>query len=132
MNKYDDIINLPHHVSKIRLPMTLYNRAAQFAPFAALTGYDDAIEEVGRITSKKIELDEELKSILNENIKIINDNIKEKPEASITYFVPDSKKIGGSYKTINCNIKRIDEINKFIILTDNTKISIDDLLNIIL
>lgn len=131
MNKYNDIINLPHHVSNTRKPMTLHNRAAQFAPFAALKGYDSAIKEEARITSKKIELDEELKTIINENIKLINNNIKEKPKVMITYFIPDNKKTGGSYETIICNVKKIDNVNKFIVLTDNKKIDFDNLLNIV-
>ena len=131
MNKYYDIINLPHHVSNTRKPMTLHNRAAQFAPFAALKGYDSAIKEEARITSKKIELDEELKTIINENIKLINNNIKEKPKVMITYFIPDNKKTGGSYETIICNVKKIDNVNKFIVLTDNKKIDFDNLLNIV-
>ena len=131
MNKYNDIINLPHHVSNTRKPMTLHNRAAQFAPFAALKGYDSAIEEESRITSKKIELDEELKTIINENIKLINNNIKENPKVMITYFIPDNKKIGGSYETIICNVKKIDNVNKFIVLTDNKRINFDNLLNIV-
>ena len=92
MNKYEDIINLPHHVSKTRKPMSLYNRAAQFAPFAALTGYDDAIKETSRITEQRIELSEELKNMLNQKIKLISENIKLQPKVSITYFVPDNKK----------------------------------------
>ena len=131
MNKYNDIINLLHHVSNTRKPMTLHNRAAQFAPFAALKGYDSAIEEESRITSKKIELDEELKTIINENIKLINNNIKENPKVMITYFIPDNKKIGGSYETIICNVKKIDNVNKFIVLTDNKRINFDNLLNIV-
>ncbi len=131
MNKYNDIINLLHHVSNTRKPMTLHNRAAQFAPFAALKGYDSAIKEEARITSKKIELDEELKTIINENIKLINNNIKENPKVMITYFIPDNKKIGGSYETIICNVKKIDNVNKFIVLTDNKRINFDNLLNIV-
>lgn len=110
MNKYEDIINLPHHVSKTRKPMSLYNRAAQFAPFAALTGYDDAIKETSRITEQRIELSEELKNMLNQKIKLISENIKLQPKVSITYFVPDNKKSGGVYKTISGNVRRIDEI----------------------
>lgn len=131
MNKYNDIINLPHHVSNTRKPMTLHNRAAQFAPFAALKGYDSAIKEEAMTTSKKIELDEELKTIINENIKLINNNIKEKPKVIITYFIPDNKKTGGSYETIIGNVKRIDNVNKFIVLTDNKRINFDNLLNIV-
>lgn len=132
MNKYEDIINLPHHVSKTRKPMSLYNRAAQFAPFAALTGYDDAIKETSRITEQRIELSEELKNMLNQKIKLISENIKLQPKVSITYFVPDNKKSGGVYKTISGNVKRIDEVEKCIIFTNKLKIKVSDLLNIVL
>ena len=132
MNKYKDIINLPHHVSKTRNPMSLYNRAAQFAPFAALTGYDDAIKETARLTEQKIELSDELKNMLNQKIKLIIENIKLQPEVVITYFVHDNKKSGGVYKTISGNVKRIDEVEKCIIFTNKLKIKVSDLLNIVL
>lgn len=132
MNKYDNIINLPHHVSKTRKPMSLYNRAAQFAPFAALTGYDDAIKETARLTEQKIELSDELKNMLNQKIKLIIENIKLQPEVVITYFVHDNKKSGGVYKTISGNVKRIDEVEKCIIFTNKLKIKVSDMLNIVL
>ena len=132
MNKYDNIINLPHHVSKIRKPMSLYNRAAQFAPFAALTGYDDAIKETARLTEERIELSDELKNMLNQKIKLIIENIKLQPEVAITYYVPDNKKSGGVYKTISGNVKRIDEVEKCIIFTNKLKIKVSDMLNIVL
>lgn len=132
MNKYKDIINLPHHASKTRKPMSLYNRAAQFAPFAALTGYDDAIKETARLTEQKIELSDELKNMLNQKIKLIIENIKLQPEVVITYFVHDNKKSGGVYKTISGNVKRIDEVEKCIIFTNKLKIKVSDLLNIVL
>ena len=132
MNKYKDIINLPHHASKTRKPMSLYNRAAQFAPFAALTGYDDAIKETARLTEERIELSDELKNMLNQKIKLIIENIKLQPEVVITYFVHDNKKSGGVYKTISGNVKRIDEVEKCIIFTNKLKIKVSDLLNIVL
>lgn len=132
MNKYDNIINLPHHVSKTRKPMSLYNRAAQFAPFAALTGYDDAIKETARLTEERIELSDELKNMLNQKIKLIIENIKLQPEVAITYYVPDNKKSGGVYKTISGNVKRIDEVEKCIIFTNKLKIKVSDMLNIVL
>ena len=132
MNKYKDIINLPHHVSNTRKPMSLYNRAAQFAPFAALTGYDDAIKETARLTEERIELSDELKNMLNQKIKLIIENIKLQPEVVITYFVHDNKKSGGVYKTISGNVKRIDEVEKCIIFTNKLKIKVSDLLNIVL
>lgn len=130
MNKYKDIINLPHHVSKTRKPMSLYNRAAQFAPFAALTGYDDAIKETARLTEERIELSDELKNMLNQKIKLIIENIKLQPEVAITYYVPDNKKSGGVYKTISGNVKRIDEVEKCIIFTNKLKIFFSDIISI--
>ena len=130
MNKYNDIINLPHHTSKTRKPMSLYNRAAQFAPFAALTGYDDAIKETARLTEQKIELSDELKNMLNQKIKLIIENIKLQPEVVITYFVHDNKKSGGVYKTISGNVKRIDEVEKCIIFTNKLKIFFSDIISI--
>lgn len=97
MSNYDDIINLPHHVSSTREPMTLYNRASQFAPFSALTGYDEEIKETARLTDRKIELDEDTKNILNQKIIFLFNQINLKPKVNITYFVPDNKKNGGIY-----------------------------------
>ena len=96
-NKYDDIINLPHHISKKHPQMTLEARAAQFAPFAALTGYDDEIRETARLTNRRIDLDEEAKSILDNKIKIILEQISQRPTVSLTYFIPDLKKDGGKF-----------------------------------
>ena len=130
MNKYKDIINLPHHVSKNHPRMSLNNRSAQFAPFSALTGYSEKIKETARITDKKIELDEALKTVINNRLQIIKENIKSVPQVTITYFIKDQRKSGGSYKTIITNIKKIDEVNKIFILTNNEKIQIDDIINI--
>ena len=130
MNKYRDIINLPHHVSKNHPRMSLNNRSAQFAPFSALTGYSEKIKETARITDKKIELDEGLKTVINNRLQIIKENIKSVPQVTITYFIKDQRKSGGSYKTIITNIKKIDEVNKIFILTNNEKIQIDDIINI--
>ncbi len=130
MNKYDDIINLPHHVSKTRKLMTLYSRAAQFAPFAALTGYDDAIKETARLVDQRIELSDELKNVLNQKIKFISENIKSQPKVTITYFVSDNRKNGGIYKTVSGNVRRIDEVEKCLILTNKSKVFFDDILSI--
>ena len=130
MNKYKDIINLPHHVSKNHPRMSLNNRSAQFAPFSALTGYSEKIKETARITDKKIELDEALKTVINNRLQIIKENIKSVPQVTITYFIKDQRKSGGSYKTVITNIKKIDEVNKIFILTNNEKIQIDDIINI--
>lgn len=110
--------------------MSLNNRSAQFAPFSALTGYSEKIKETARITDKKIELDEGLKTVINNRLQIIKENIKSVPQVTITYFIKDQRKSGGSYKTVITNIKKIDEVNKIFILTNNEKIQIDDIINI--
>ena len=131
MNNYDDIINMPHHVSKIRKPMSLQNRSAQFAPFSALTTYDEKVREVARETSKKIELDDGIKLMLNEKLCLIKNDIKLRPKVTITYFVRDNRKENrGRYKTITLNAKVVDEVYKRIILIDNTIISFDNIIDI--
>ena len=131
MNNYDDIINMPHHVSKTRKPMSLQNRSAQFAPFSALTGYDEKIKEVERETSKKIELDDGIKLMLNEKLCLIKNDIKLRPRVTITYFVKDTKKENrGSYKTITGNVRVVNEVDREIILVDNIRISFDNIVNI--
>ena len=130
MNNYSDIINLPHHTSTRHKRMSIEARAAQFAPFAALNGYGDAIIETARITNSKIELSEEMKQIINEKLTIINNHIKELPQVTITYFIKDLLKKGGTYTTITANIKHIDLIYNTIILTNKKKINIQDIINI--
>ena len=124
-DNYNDIINNPHHTSKTRKRMSQSNRAAQFAPFAALTGYDAAIGEASRITETTIELDDKPKEILNMKLSLLKNHIKDRPYVTITYFVPDPKKDGGAYVDYNGNIRVIDEIKHSIIFTDRTTISID-------
>ena len=131
LNKnYDDIINLPHHVSTKHPQMSLEARSAQFAPFAALTGYDDAIEETGRLTTDKIDLDEEIKNKINEKIKIIKNNLSSYPKVSIKYFIPDIKKEGGCYRQVLGLVKKIDEYKQIIVLDDNTAIPITEIIDI--
>ncbi len=130
-SKYDDIINLPHYVSKRHSPMSIEARAAQFAPFAALTGHSDAIKETVRLTDERIEIDEELKTIIDNKLQMIQEKISLKPEVSITYFMPDKKKEGGEYVTVVGNIKKIDNYNQTIIFTDNTIIPINEIIEII-
>ena len=130
MGKYDDIINLPHHVSKTRPKMSLEQRSAQFAPFSALTGYEDEIAETGRLVDGRLDLDEEMKQILDIKLQKITDNIKEQPKATITYFVPDNKKDGGKYVTDTGKIKKIDKYKNVIILVDGTEIPINDVVDI--
>lgn len=130
MNNYDDIINLGHHVSSKRAQMSLENRAAQFAPFSALTGHSDSIKETGRLTNRKIELDEDEKIILNIKLQILNENLKNKPEVTITYFIKDKQKNGGIYKEVTGIIKKINIYEQEILLEDKTKILLDNVFDI--
>ena len=132
MGKYDDIINLPHHISKKHPQMSLEARAAQFAPFAALTGYDDAVKETARLTNERIDLDEEAKMMLDAKLQVIREQLSEKPLVTITYFVPDAKKDGGKYVTINGNVKKIDDYKHLIILDNSVEIPIDEIIDITL
>ena len=127
---YEDILNLPHHVSKTRPQMSMLDRAAQFSPFAALTGYDAAIKETGRLTDEKIEMDEDRKTALDMKQTYLIEMLDEQPEISITYFLPDTKKSGGAYVTVTGNLKRFDEYERLLILTDGKKIPMDDIADI--
>lgn len=125
--KYDDIINLPHHVSEKHPQMSLHDRAAQFSPFAALTGYDDAVKETARLTDTIFELDEDEKSILDEKLKR---GLENKDEISVTYFIKDSKKEGGSYNTVSGRVKKIDEYLRTLVLNSGEEIPIDNIYDI--
>lgn len=127
---YADIINLPQHELTTRQRMPLINRAASFSPFAALTGYDEAVKETARLTDQRIDLDEGSKEIPNDKLRIAVDQIEEQPEISITYFLPDKKKSGGAYVTVKDVIKRIDEYERLVIFTDKSSIPIDDIYRI--
>ena len=123
--KYEDIINLPHPVSNKHRPMPVEDRAAQFAPFAALTGHQAAIEETARITDERIELDEEVKEHLNMRIqKLLAEPGR---EVGIVYYVPDGRKSGGSYVTRAGVVKKIDEYQKILVLEDGSRIPLDDI-----
>lgn len=128
--QYDDIINLPHHISKKHPQMSLYARSAQFAPFAALTGYEEAVKETARETNERIDIEDELKSILDGKLQIILEQIKNHPEISITYFIADSKKNGGEYVTVTGLVKKVDLYNQYIYLIDNTEIPINEIIDI--
>lgn len=130
MGKYDDIINLPHHVSRTRQQMSLYDRAAQFSPFAALTGHKEAIGETARLTECYIELDDGAKAELNSKLNIISNYIKENPSILITYFQPDELKEGGEYVTVSGQVKKTDNYEKKIIMFDGLQIPFDALLKI--
>lgn len=128
--KYDDIINLPHHVSKKHKQMSLENRSAQFAPFAALTGFGDEIIETGRSTDERIEINDELKEILDNKLQNIQRKIHERPKATIRYFIQDKNKSGGKYVDVTGNVIKIDEYRQEIILEDKNKIPIGDIVDI--
>ena len=130
ISEYDDIIDLAHPVSHKHPRMPVSDRAAQFSPFAALTGYEDAIAETGRVTGKKHELSEEAKTVLDEKLRIIMSLNEETPALEITYFVADRKKSGGSYVTVIGRIKRIDGYSHNVIMEDKTRIPIDDIFEI--
>lgn len=126
---YSDIINLPHHQSKTRPHMSNYNRAAQFAPFAALTGHSEAIDETARLTDSKIELDEYQKVELNDKLLFLV-NSESKEDVFITYFVPDDKKSGGAYITKMGIVAKIREYEKDVVFEDGTEVPIDDIVAI--
>lgn len=127
---YDDIIHLPHHVSATHPHMSAIDRAAQFSPFAALTGYDAAIKETARLTDKRVELDESMKEALSNNLQMIADRLKEHPEIAITYFQPDAKKNGGAYVTVINTVKKIDVYKRIVVLTDGIVIPVDEIISI--
>ena len=122
---YDDILHMPHHVSAKHPRMDAIDRAAQFSPFAALTGYDDAVEETARLTDTRLELSEDMKTILNEKMQMILDNAENEPIVTITYFVPDKRKAGGAYVDVSGIVEKIDEYERCIIMNDETKIPIE-------
>ena len=130
MNQYEDIINLPHHVSPTRPQMPMSDRAAQFAPFAALTGYDAAIKETVRLTDEKIELDEEALTALDMKYQFLMDALDDAPEVTITYFQPDERKAGGKYVSAVGVVRKVDDFERRITMQDGAKIQMDDVLSI--
>ena len=128
--KYDEIMGLPHHVSKTRPQMPMSDRAAQFAPFAALTGYVAAFKETGRLTEERIELDVEALSALDMKYQLLMEALDEAPEVTITYFRPDERKAGGKYVSAVGTVKKIDDFERRITMRDGTRIPMDDVLSI--
>ena len=126
-DNYDDIINLSPPVSSKHPRMSRENRAAQFAPYAALKGHNLVIKEAGRLTDKRIELDDYSRDEINRRIQIISERIEEKDELRITYFVPDSRKSGGAYSIINGTVKKIDDYELVLIMENGTKIPMEDI-----
>jgi hypothetical protein len=130
IQKYEDMIHLPHHVSATHPPMDIINRAAQFSPFAALTGYESAIRETARLTDARVELDEDMKETLRDRIQIIVDKAEEGPRIEVTYFQPDEKKDGGAYVTVIEMLKKIDLYKRILIMKDGNRIPINDIVEI--
>lgn len=128
-HKYDDIIGFPHHQSTNRPHMSLHDRAAQFAPFAALSGHEEAIQETARLTEEKIVLDETAIQAINEKLQELSQHLCEKPTVSITYFKPDKQKNGGAYLTDIGTVKKIDEIEKAVIMDSGMKIPLEHIIS---
>ena len=124
---YEDIVNLPPHISKRHPQPSMIDRAARFAPFAAITGYEEMVLEEARVTEERVDLDEGALSLLNEKLNMIREFLDEEPEVTITYFEPDKKKSGGAYVNITGIVKRIDEYEHFVIMTDGKKVRIEDI-----
>lgn len=126
---YDDIINLPHHVSQTHPHMHMIDRAAQFSPFAALTGHDAAINETARLTDRKIELDDSRKDSISEKLRVIS-GCGETVEVEITYFIPDRIKDGGAYVALVGRVKKIDVVSSEITMTDGKVIQIENIYDV--
>jgi len=126
-NRYDEIMELPHHISKTRPQMPMSDRAAQFAPFAALTGYDSAIKETGRLTDERVELDEEALTALDRKYQLLIEALDDAPEVTIIYFQPDERKAGGQYVSATGTVKKVDTFGRRILLQDGTRIPLDNI-----
>ena len=127
---YDDIIDLPRHISKKRPQMSMIDRAAQFSPFAALTGYEAAIQETARLTEEQSFLDEDSKAELDRRLRVLTEQHIDKPEVDTTYFQPDEKKEGGAYVTASGRIKKVDDVERTVCLMDGRKILIEQIVNV--
>ena len=127
MNNYSDIIDHPHYRSKTRPPMSMLARAAQFAPFAALSGYEESVCEAERLTDHRIELDESEIALLNDKLQYLYMTKHDHPQVTITYFVPDPSKGGGAYETITGTVKNIDSVFCYVVMDDGTLVTIKDI-----
>ena len=130
MGKYDDLIHLPHHVSNTRAHMPMLDRAAQFMPFRALTGYEDAVHETARHTDEKIELTEDEKTVLDVKLQRLADDLANQPLVTLTWFQPDKRKAGGAYVTTTGQVKKIDDFEGALILLSGESIPVEDILDI--
>jgi len=127
---YEDIVNLPPHISKKHPQPSMMDRAARFAPFAAITGYEEMVLEEARVTEERVDLDEGALSLLNEKLNMIQEFLEEEPEVTITYFEPDKRKSGGAYVSVTGTVKRIDEYEHLVIMDDGKKIRIGEIYNL--
>ena len=129
---YDDIIDRPRPVSKKHPPMPMSKRAAQFLPFAALTGFEGEIAEAARLTEAAPELGEDALAALDEQLALLRQRLPDQPEITLTRFIPDEKKAGGSYETVTGRVRRLDEAGRALILTDGTKVDLDAIVELLL
>ncbi len=127
---YEDIVAMPHPVSSVHPPMSLSDRAAQFAPFAALTSYHDAVREAARFTDDRIEPDEDVKDLLDERLRQLQQNADRHPRITILYFLPDEKKAGGTYVSATGSLKKIDWYQHLILLQDRTSVPIENIIEL--
>lgn len=134
-HKYDDILDCPHHVSSVHPPMPLIDRAAQFAPFSALTGYEEIVKEEARLTEQRVELDEGELERLDQSLQYLKKRLQDErettPDVKITYFCADQKKKGGQYRTVQGKVRRIRQYEKAVELEDRTEIPIEDIVQIL-
>lgn len=129
-HRYDDIIHLPRHVSPTHPQMARSDRAAQFAPFAALTGHEAAIKETARLTDEKVTLDENARALLDEKLRMVQEMPEGRREVTVTYFLPDEKKNGGHYVSVTGKVRKIDGYRQSVIMTDGSRIPVDDIIEI--
>ena len=125
--RYEDIMRLPHHCSRRHPAMPRENRAAQFMPFAALTGYDAAVREEARLTDRKMELDDEALANLNERLWMLDERLPNAPEITVTYFVADRKNAGGTYDSLHGRVKRVDPVAGKLFMRDGAVIPLGDI-----
>lgn len=129
-DNYDDLLNLPHPTSKKHPRMSRLDRAAQFSPFAALTGYDDAVKETARLTDQRVELSDDELTVLDERLRLALDWEDDPPLVSVTWFQPDRRKEGGSYVTTQGRIRKVDELKRILVMEDGGKIPVDDIVEL--
>ena len=130
LHRYDDIINLPHHTSKVHPRMPIEKRAAQFSPFEALTGYGDAVAETVRLTDSRMDLDESERAVLEERLQLLLDAENPKPDVTLTWFIPDERKDGGRYVTHTGKLRKFDALARVIVMEDGTLVPVDEVTDV--